>query len=153
MTKNNHDSHTFLNKIWTIALRELKIPNDSDWKSFNLLLGQPDKGLLKDIRNSMNSQDKAKISGLYAFYNGKKCLYVGQSRDSSYRIYHHCRTAWKIAGTKRWQTFFFQFKNKKLIIKWYHIPDHSDKPLAELIRTISELYFTKIFKPEFIDFE
>ena|SRR5579872_1411516 len=143
------NAHKFADNVAKLAREELHLNRRSAWKAFTIKV-ERGRSTLDTIRKHIQGQSKNRVPGLYAFYARKKCWYVGQSQDISYRIYHHIRTAHLETGAKRWQEFFEELRDKKVAIKWCMIPLHKDKRVSKFIREIFETQQSILMKPIFL---
>ena len=104
----------------------------------------------KDYRKILNAKIGKETSGLYAFFQDDKCLYIGKAKSIIDRLLNHHGSANEIKEpikAKRWPAFF---KKKKgvLKIRWIKIDDNNPMK-GEILRRLVESILIERKKPEF----
>lgn len=95
---------------------------------------------------------KNKIAGIYAYFNGNKCIYIGKSKDIKTRIESHWKTSQGLDNSTRGhkhRVLFGETKDELLSIYYLRVDDKFNSRIGEELRKIIENILHLKYRPIF----
>lgn len=126
----------------------------SEWKSIEVdhtkIIGD-----VKEIRKNfklllakkMDVTPKARLGGIYAYFDDEECLYIGKTKDLINRLTTHYIEAQDYTIESDWHTFFRE--NAKPLKIYFSLIDSPDEDLGEALRIVVERLLLIKVKPKF----
>jgi hypothetical protein len=87
--------------------------------------------------------DRSK-GGLYAYFKGQKCIYIGKARSLQGRIHAHLLESESVWGSQKWMEFF---SNRTGDLDLFTLNVSGSGHEANTIRSILELILQEHYKP------
>lgn len=106
-------------------------------------------------KNSDGFFNNLENSGIYAYFNGEKCLYVGKAKKINNRLIDHFKSSKGIVKKsnpndgKRQREMFGFYKNEQISIFYMEVDDKYKTGTGELLRKTFEGILQLEYKPEF----
>ncbi len=123
------------------------------WSSFQLDFAtayEDKQNIIANIKN--NIPDYKFQNGLYAIFDGSKCLYIGIGRPIWSRIKSHYNAAKGKDSAIRWVQFFSQYQ-KPLNVYWKSLDGFENDRVGDRVRELIEHILQDRYKPRFEEFE
>lgn len=133
---------------YTELLEKNNILPLSNWKVFTADHSKEKiKGLRKEEHIEHIKMQANKIPGVYMYFDGDECLYVGIASNLSGRFIDHYKESWNEApkGRNNQQFAFFNQYRIPLRVLWFEIEN-------EFNRFAIEAMLTRIYNPKYINF-
>jgi len=131
---------------------EPKMSIESTWQRLNYCHDHyPDKHTFSN--NAIGSYiNLGKVAGLYAFFQGKKCIYIGKGKSILSRLENH----WEAAHEKNHPTrgykhrsLFKKYLQSELCVYYVEINEFGNNKTGEAFRATLETILQLKYKPEF----
>lgn len=144
-TKNNYT----IREQWgwnRIVMTHASFQNEKDYKKY----------LLKEnVKNSDGYFNDINQSGLYAFYNGDECLYIGKAKKIINRLVDHYKSSTNYikpnrpTDGQRQREIFSNYSDEELTIYYINLDDTFKSIVGEHLRTTIEGMLQLEYYPEF----
>lgn len=141
---------TEINKI----LDEIKSKNNTSENEFNILtwksfeLNFAENFETKKVITEKIKSEIGNISGFYAIYDDKECLYIGIGRPIWNRIKSHYYSSQEKDKAIKWVNFFKEHK-RNLKIYWKEFTASENKKIDDKVRLLIEAIITERYNPKF----
>lgn len=120
-----------------------------EWDNFELDFSTPKENadeiyqlIKRNIKNYNN------LSGIYAIFDGEKCLYIGKGKCIWERIKSHYKAAKGLDKAVRWAKFFKQYQ-KKVKVYWIEYRNLENETLDDKLRELFEHILQIKYDPVF----
>ncbi len=161
------DKSPFYNKEFIELLsrysnRSLNIMEENGWNRIDIMhskfetIEQYKKYLSENNeRNFDGFFNNLANSGVYTYFDGENCLYVGKAKKISNRLIDHFKSSKGIVKKnnpndgKRQREMFGFYKNKQITIFYMEVDDKYKSGTGELLRKTFEGMLQLEYKPEF----
>ena len=124
------------------------------WKSIEVdhtKMEGDEKKLRKEFKlflaENMGVTLQNKLGGIYAYFDGDECLYIGKTKDIISRLTAHYMEAQNSKIKSDWHKFFGD--NAKLLKVYYTFIDSADGNLGEGLRIVVERLLLILSNPKF----
>jgi hypothetical protein len=132
------------------VIRDSKEHHDiCEWQNFKLDLSvafEHRKSIAEHIQDSIPNYKT--INGLYSFFDGDKCLYLGKGRPIWKRIKCHYDAAQGHDKARRWCDFFSQYRHC-VTVYWLEFDPLSDDRDNDQLRSVLEYLLQRKYQPLF----
>lgn len=104
------------------------------WRHFQFTHKKPVGQRETAARLEILSENVGKAGGLYIYYKGKDCLYVGKARKLADRLKSHYYESYRKVSGDRINTWhkFFSSNTGRLDVYWSVVADESDRRIFEI---------------------
>lgn len=136
-------------KISSVIENSARIVEIESWQHFELDFSTPIENgneIYQNIKD--NIHNFSNVSGIYAIFDGKECLYIGKGLRIWERIKSHYKAAQGLDKALRWANFFKQYQ-KKLQIYWLEYRHLENKILDDKLRELFEYILQVKYRPVF----
>ena len=138
----------------TVAIASSKeLLEIEQWKNFELDFSTPTENkneIYQLIKNSIKNYNS--LTGIYAIFDGEKCLYIGKGKRIWERIKCHYNAAKGLDKEVRWTEFFKQYQ-KKVRVYWIEYRKLEDAILDDKLRELFEHILQVKYDPAFEKFK